>query len=282
MNDDYQLVQLANGTFTVRSLTHSETFHPVAGPMAEAEALYVHQLNLRERIGQRAEEFVIWDIGLGAGANALTALRCTSDLAKPIHVISFDRTTAALEFALKHAEKLRYVCGFENHLRTLIDHGHVEIQNGSAQVRWQSVIDDFPTTLACARPGLASPHAIFFDAYSPTRNPDMWTLPVLQNLHAMIDPLRPCSLATYSRSTMARAALLLAGFFVGVGEAIAEKEETTIAANCRDLIPRLLDAKWLDRARRSHGAEPLHNGTYVQRPLAPETWRKLCDHSQFK
>ena len=35
----YRLVKLANGSHSLHSLAHGETFHPVIGPVAEAEAL---------------------------------------------------------------------------------------------------------------------------------------------------------------------------------------------------------------------------------------------------
>ena len=47
--EGYQLVQLTSGGYSLHSLLHGETFHPVIGPVAEAEALYVNQLRLRER-----------------------------------------------------------------------------------------------------------------------------------------------------------------------------------------------------------------------------------------
>ena len=68
----YQLVRLNNGICSVRSLADHETFHPVVGPVAEAEALYVNQLQLRERVQQTAEEFVVWDVGLGAADGYLS------------------------------------------------------------------------------------------------------------------------------------------------------------------------------------------------------------------
>src|SRR6186713_3020287 len=71
----YKLVQLASGDYSLHSLAYGETFHPVIGPVAEAEALYVNQLQLRERLKNHTGEFVIWDVGLGAAANALTVLR---------------------------------------------------------------------------------------------------------------------------------------------------------------------------------------------------------------
>jgi hypothetical protein len=81
---------------------------------------------------------------------------------------------------------------------------------------------------------------------------------------------------------MLRVTLLLAGFYVGVGHATGEKEETTIAANTMDLITEPLDRRWLERAHRSSSAEPMWEPVYRQAPLAPATWEKLQQHPQFR
>jgi tRNA U34 5-methylaminomethyl-2-thiouridine-forming methyltransferase MnmC len=256
----YQLVRLNNGICSVRSLADDETFHPVVGPVAEAEALYVNQLRLRERLQNHSGEFVIWDVGLGAAANALTVLRATRDLACNIRLISFDHTIEPLEFALKNAVELGYFGGYENHLQNFLREHRVEFQNGAQSVNWEFQLGDFPAFLANSKFKIQnsklalSPHAILFDAFSPAKNPAMWTLPLFTNLFQLLDSKRPCALPTYSRSTILRVTLLLAGFFVGVGHATGEKEETTIAANDLSLISEPLDARWLDRARRSHRA----------------------------
>src|SRR3989449_6576234 len=96
----YELVKLASGAHSVHSLAHRETFHPVIGPVAEAEALYVRQLALAEKLRGHHGEFVLWDVGLGAAANALTILRATEEIPCEIHVVSFDHTLEPLEFAL--------------------------------------------------------------------------------------------------------------------------------------------------------------------------------------
>ena len=93
----------------------------------------------------------------------------------------------------------------------------------------------------------------------------MWTLPLFSDLFRLLDPQRPCALPTYSRSTMLRVTLLLAGFWVGAGHATGEKEETTIAANTPDLID-----------------EPLAGPVYQQRRLSPETSERLQQHPQFR
>ena len=129
--------------------------------------------------------------------------------------------------------------------------------------------------------GAPCPHAILFDAFSPAKNPAMWTLPLFTNLFRRLDLQRPCALPTYSRSTIMRVTLLLAGFFVGVGHATGEKEETTIAANTLALLTEPLDHRWLDRAHRSHSAEPMVESVYRIAPLTVESWERLQLHPQF-
>ena len=80
---------------------------------------------------------------------------------------------------------------------------------------------------------------------------------------------------------MLRVTLLLAGFFVGLGHATGEKEQTTIAANSPDLIAEPLDRRWLQRAQRSTSAEPLWEPLYRQARLSSATWEKLQQHPQF-
>jgi tRNA U34 5-methylaminomethyl-2-thiouridine-forming methyltransferase MnmC len=282
LQSGYQLVRLNNGICSVRSLADAETFHPVVGPVAEAEALYVIQLRLRERLHNHSGEFVIWDVGLGAAANALAVLRAAREIACKIRLVSFDHTIEPLEFALKHAADLGYFGGYEKHLEEFLREHRVKFQDSAQSVNWELHLGDFPTLLAqSGSKQFPKPHAILFDAFSPAKNPVMWTLPLFTNLFQLLDPQRPCALPTYSRSTILRVTLLLAGFFVGVGHATGEKEETTIAANDLSLISTPLDRRWLKRASRSHRAEPLMEAVYRIAPLSAESWEKLQAHPQF-
>jgi tRNA U34 5-methylaminomethyl-2-thiouridine-forming methyltransferase MnmC len=282
----YRIVRLRNGVHSVYSERYDETMHPGIGPAAEAEALYVRQLRLAERLATHAGEFVTWDVGLGAAANALAVLRATRAFPRPIRIVSFDDTLDPLRIALQNAAVLGYLNGYETALQELIRSGHAEFRDGSRAVCWQLQLADFPRLLqrwteGAGRTRPAAPHAILFDPFSPSRNPSMWTLPVFDRLRRALEPGQPCSLATYSRSTLLRVTLLLAGFFVGHGLATGLKEETTVAASHRELIDAPLDAGWLKRARRSGSAEPLHDPVYRQAPLSPETWERLRLHPQF-
>jgi tRNA U34 5-methylaminomethyl-2-thiouridine-forming methyltransferase MnmC len=237
---DYQLVQLASGAQTLASSAYGEKMHPGLGPRAEAEMLYVRQLQICERLQNGTGEFVIWDVGLGAAANAIAALRETRELSGRLHIISFDNTSEPLDFALKNSAALGYLAGYENQIAGLLHDQRVEFENGKLKVNWEFHLGDFPARvkpeIGNRKSEFPAPHAIFYDAFSPAKNSAMWTLPLFENLFRALDPARPCALTTYSRSTLIRATLLIAGFFVGVGHATGLKEETTVAANTLDLI----------------------------------------------
>lgn len=278
----YELVRLRNGAHTIRSHAHGETMHPGLGPEAEAETLYVTQLRLVERLRAHAGEFVIWDVGLGAAANALTLLRATRDVSGSVHLISFEQTLEPLRFALSQPSALGYFAGFEAVVELLLSEKHAEFQNHRQSVRWECQFGDFPSLLQ--RPdarALPKPHVILFDPWSPAKNPAMWSAPLFADLFGLLDAARPCALPTYSRSTMTRVALLLAGFWVGVGRAAGRKEQTTLAANAPEFITEPLDLRWLERAHRSPSAEPLWEPVYRQTPLASATWERLQRHPQF-
>ncbi len=283
----YKIVKLASGAHSVYSVAHRETFHPVIGPVAEAEALYVKQLGLPERMAAHSGEFVIWDVGLGAAANVLTVLRSTRATTCPLRVLSFDHTLEPLAFAFQNAATLGYFNDYETAVESLLDQGHAAFVDGKRFVTWQLHPGDFPSLLiqqaaAPMNARLPCPHAILFDAFSPAKNPAMWTQPLFAKLFGLLDPARPCALPTYSRSTMLRVSLLLAGFYVGAGHATGEKEETTIAANIPDLIAEPLDRKWLERAHNSTSAEPMWEPAYRQAPLSTSTRERLGRHPQFQ
>lgn len=266
----YELVKLRNGIFSLRSLELEETMHPSIGPSAEAEALYVRQLDVRERAAKSDRPFVVWDVGLGAAANAIAISNAIPN--QQLLLLSFDSTTVPLRFALEHVEKLAYLKPYRARIEALLAHGEAAFN----RVTWRLQLGNFPDLLS---PDLPPPDTILFDPFSPAKNPEMWTAGLFERMFHLLR--RPCSLANFSRSTMFRVALLLAGFHVGRGQPIARKEETTIAANTPELIRDHLDARWLERAQRSHSAEPLWTPIYRKAPLAPSTLARLRAHPQF-
>lgn len=281
--EEYGLVRLATGVATIRCTGLGETFHPVIGPEAEAKALYSGQLARHCGTISAQKTVTIWDVGLGGAANPITVIKSLAGSQRPIKILSFDHTLAPMRFALANSSELGYLEGWETWLESLANNRQVSFDWNGLQIDWSLHLGDFPTLLRSREAeSWAKPAGILFDAFSPSRNAAMWTLPLFTRIYQLLSPEVPCMMPTYSRSTLLRATLLLAGFFAGVGKATGEKEETTIASNSLACIERPLDQAWLQRCRKSTSAEPLHEPVYRQQPLTDQSWNKLLLHPQFE
>jgi hypothetical protein len=241
----FELVSVPGGARSLRSREYGETFHPGIGPMEEARILHVTQHRLEERLGG---EFVIWDVGLGAGANALAMIEAllALEIKGRVELRSFDQTLEPLRFALKHGDELDYPARWKGEIEELLLRGRVKI----GSVLWVLETGDFRELIKeWTGPG---PNAVMFDPYSPAANPGMWTREVFQAIREKA--AADCTLTTYSRSTVTRARLLLAGWSVGRGAPTGEKTETTVAATRIERLREPLRRDWLERVKRSRAA----------------------------
>jgi tRNA U34 5-methylaminomethyl-2-thiouridine-forming methyltransferase MnmC len=241
----FELVTVRGGARSLWSREHGETFHPGIGPMEEAKVLHVAQHRLEERM-RPGGPFVIWDVGLGAAANALAVVEAVGNAAARVQLRSFDQTLEPLRFALRHARELGYLAPWKREIEELLANGKVEIGN----VTWSIEFGDFRERLRdSASP---PPGAVLFDPYSPSANPGMWTREVFRAIRERAD--EDCTLTTYSRSTVTRVDLLRAGWCVGRGAATGEKPETTVAATRLEALGEPLRRDWLSRVSRSTAA----------------------------
>ncbi len=275
MQEHFELVPMLSGSYSLRLLPHRETFHPEIGPMAEARLLHVEQQRLKERALQEGS-LVIWDVGLGAAANALAALEELAPLPCELTLHSFEISLSSLHFALEHAEALSYLLPYRDLLTTLMRDSFAQPRPG---VRWYLHEGDVRSTMHNV--SLEAPHAIFYDPYSAKTNPEIWSLEHFRALKARLCPERSCQLTNYTRSTAVRATLLSAGFFVGQGVALGSKEESTVASNDRRALTRPLGPSWLKKVQASQNARLLREGDTSYGPIEPADLLALAAHPQF-
>ena len=132
------------------------------------------------------------------------------------------------------------------------------------------------------RKDIPSPNAIFYDPDSLSVNIEMWSLDFFKKLRETLDDSIPCMLTNYTRSTVMRVTWLLAGFYVGVGATIGQKEETSIASNQLNLLTHPLDEKWLKRVKLSQSANPIRGKTQSIQPISNEDFELLISQKQFQ
>jgi queuine tRNA-ribosyltransferase len=262
---DYEVHVAEEGFASIRQVSSGEIMHSHTPPMVEAKALYVDQSGLAERLRLPADAdpasvapLVIWDLGLGAAANAMAAIQCyEAEAAKgpvrPLRVISFESDLDSLRLAMTHKNRFEYLR--HSGPDALLARGAWKSRQ-FAGLEWELHVGDFwmKATEASAHPDL-----VFFDFFSHKTDVACWQPAAFAELRRLLGDGRPVELFTYSASTAVRVALLNAGFHVAIGTGTGVKKETIVALTPGYAKPcryDLLSKAWLDRWRRSSAKLP--------------------------
>ncbi len=206
---------------SIQDTRSGEVMHSVSAPEDEARRLYVDQPGLPALADGDGPELVVWDVGLGAGTNAMAVIRAweAGKGTRLLHLVSFEIDLDALRLAAAH----------HDHFPALRHAGPAALLAGRAwtsrtrPIRWTLHLGDVLGTLAAA----PAPDVILYDPFSFKADGPLWTLAAFARVKAACS--KPAALYTYTNSTAARAAMLGAGFFVGPGVATGPKTETTVA-----------------------------------------------------
>jgi queuine tRNA-ribosyltransferase len=283
------------GFSSVRDSISGEIMHATVHPDVEAAQIYVDQSLILAAAAkppayvvdssERADEagaasppppppppIVVWDVGLGAGHNAMALL---SRLAAhpghaPVQLISFEHDLDAFRLALSHQKLFP-------HLRSEAPHRLEKVgRHTSANLEWLLCEGDFLQKMS-SQP---QPDVIFYDPFSSKVDHGMWALEAFVQLFDFLQ--KPCELFTYSSSTSARSCLLAAGFYLARGVPSGGRAETTIAL--KKLAPddllghALLGPEWLTkRARSTAKFSPS-----IAAERLPELERRVLEHPQFR
>jgi len=287
----YEVHTAIEGFGSIRHIESGEIMHSRNSPMVEAQGLYVDQCNLSERLhlsehGRDAktegEPLVVWDVGLGAAANAMAAIRCYEEEAakgpvRPMRIISFENDLDSLRLAFRHNRLFPYLR--HSGPAAIIEAGRWR-SKAHLGLSWELMAGDFLETMAGAP---VPPDIIFYDMFSSKTCHDLWTLEAFRRLYAACKG-RAVELFTYTCSTAARTALLATGFYVARGRSTGEKQETTIAltpeargfpSSCRR---DLLSSDWLGKWHRSAAKFP----SQMEAEHYPSFERVILDHEQFR
>jgi queuine tRNA-ribosyltransferase len=255
----FEIVKTSLGAVSIRDKTVDEILHNPVGPWNEANALYVDQSRLKVKLQKRDEgELVLFDVGLGAAANALASIACAKTLgsaSRPLRIISFERNLELLKFALTHSAQFEHFREYESVLERILTVGEWSSDNVSWDLRFGEFLEKIESEKYRA-------HLIFFDPYSPVVNSEMWTTSCFEKIRRLSREPRDggTSLYTYSQATRVRAAMLRAGFFVGYGVGTGWKGATTVATTERESLAQPLDQAWYKRWQKSHLRYPFDCG----------------------
>jgi queuine tRNA-ribosyltransferase len=281
---DYQVHFAQEGFASIQQISSGEIMHSRTDPMEEARSLYIEQSNLVQRLKLSADEngdnvrpLLIWDVGLGAAANAMGAVYCyekeaSSSRVRPLRIVSFENDLASLRLAFRYRCDFRYLrhCG----PAAIVKKGSWKSEQHSG-LEWSLLLGDFLETMG---PAPGPPDLIYYDMFSTKTSSELWSHDAFRKLDRACSR-HPAELFTYTCSTANRAAMLGAGFYVARGRNAGHKLETTIAltpAAYHSQSPYrhpLLGHDWLrkwhrSRARFPHDLAANERASFEQRIVA--------------
>lgn len=195
----------ADGSHTIVLTDRNISYHSKHGAVAESMHVFIEAglLPLLSIAGQ--QPLAVLEIGLGTGLNALLTMR------EAIHnkrIISYTGielfpVTASDAGMLNYGERLFMQEAFRKiHLSEWEQ--PVPLDDYFTLEKKQMSVHDLVLT--------GSFHCIYFDAFAPTEQPEMWTEAVFQKLYNHLHP--GGVLVTYSSKTTVRNAMKQAGFII--------------------------------------------------------------------
>ncbi len=273
-------VLVTNGVSRIRHRASGETMHPQITPEEEARDLYVAQSQFVRRIEEQ-EELVLWDVGMGAGANVMAAIQAYEAAAAEgkklarLLIVSFENDLDSLKLANMHLNRFKYL----RHAApsSILERG--EWISKKLPIEWKLMTGNFLELFEDA----PAPDIIFWDPYSSKTCREFWCVETLQEIFEHTkDRKNPgaTEFFTYSTSTAVRASFLAAGFHVAQGAATGPKVQTTVALTEGALPWRkasLLGHDWLERWERSGARYPLT----LSGEQEPEMLERVRNHPQF-
>jgi queuine tRNA-ribosyltransferase len=286
---EYSIHTAREGFSNIIHRASGEIMHARMHPMQEARTLYVEQsvlgnLLLAHDESSANEPVTLWDVGLGAAANAVAAIECHEKLSKattarvrPLHILSFENNLDPLRLAATHRDRFDYLLhpGVDSLLLTGSWRSPSELR-----VTWQLIEGSFPNSITNALP---APDVIYYDLFSQKTHSEAWEFETFRRLYSACAD-HASELFTYTVSTASRAGMLAAGFHVARGSGTGPKSETTIALTgsaigCkrRKTQRDLLGTDWLAKWERSTAKFPPDVNGDAQNAFA----RTLKAHPQF-
>ena len=220
---NYKIIKTEDNTETVWSEFFDEACHNLSGAYDETLHNYIDGCQIAKRFSKN-EEFAVLDVGFGVGVGLkalIDQLELYPHFQNKIYYYSIEMDQALLDWSLKTTLPFLKL--------SPQDESPVFYQGKYKTLEIKIFIGDGRLTLpkAFSKDLLRPIHAIFQDAFSPKKNPALWSVEWFIFLKTISDPT--VLLSTYSASVSIRKSLHTAGWFIENAKGFKTKKTMTKA-----------------------------------------------------
>lgn len=231
----YKIINTEDGEQTLWSEYYDENCHSTSG--AKEETIYNYVLGCKTDRSISSNMFKIFEVGFGLGLGIKYTFEWleSNKILKPFHFISCEIDPALIEWAIKNT---KVATSFYPNLTNLKKQGDVYScsLNGS---RIDIICGDIREKFKIHKNMLLQANAIYQDAFSPKRNPALWTLEWFKDLKSISS--EDVILSTYSAAQSVRKTMHNAGWVVENHPGFGRKKSSTRAKLLGKTTPEILD-----------------------------------------
>jgi tRNA U34 5-methylaminomethyl-2-thiouridine-forming methyltransferase MnmC len=176
------IITTGDGSHSLRNEALNETYHSVHGAVQESVHVFIRN-GLEHRLrDSRDESLAVFEVGFGTGLNALLTANYALENAIPISYTSIEGFPVPEEIW----RTLNYAAGEDAQKKFYALH----------EAPWEVEQDIVPRfrlrkmhiTLEDMILPASSFDVIYFDAFAPNKQPELWTLPILEKVATLLKP----------------------------------------------------------------------------------------------
>jgi len=199
------LRQTADGSHTIAVPHMQVTYHSKHGAIQESRHVFI-QAGWQYVIDQSQQQAIaILEMGFGTGLNALLTLQQAAEHNRAVYYQSLELYPLPVEQALQ----LNY--GDSLHMQQELQQLHEAAWNEDVHINDHFVLHKSNVSLLDFIAN-RSFDLIYYDAFAPAAQPELWTPSVFEKLFALLNP--NSILVTYCSKSDVRRAMIAAGFIV--------------------------------------------------------------------
>lgn len=208
--------------------------------LAESTYVFLEGNNLPQRLKNQTEPFTVYELGFGTGLNFLNILRMWNGIGGgfalnfisvekyPLKFTDVEKSLAVWPELAPEIESF-----LQKYPRTEPEKGwhHFDI---AENVRLSLFVGEGEEMLKTAvAEGLPNADAWFLDGFAPSKNPDMWSSQVFENMAKLSK--EGTTFATFTAAGFVRRGLQGVGFTVRKVKGFGRKRDMTVGTLCANL-----------------------------------------------
>lgn len=204
-NDRIEIITTEDGSLSLFLPDMNETYHSRHGAVQESQHVFI-QSGLKIAINKSSDLHIL-EVGFGTGLNAWLTIEFAKSTNNKIHYTSLE--TSPLEEKIYN--QLHYADATDAKSRHHFHQLHDSPWNENVMINEQFVLEKLHTSLQEWDSSLKY-HLVYYDAFGPPTQPEMWTLQIFEKLFSMMHP--GGIFVTYCAKGQVRRDLQASGFTV--------------------------------------------------------------------